>query len=135
VALGDQISGRDLILISGGLFRLAKRTFEIHDKLEREAGHASARVGANFAEVVIQIMLFACRPVGEFVHERPTLKILALSSLLLIAVSPVAEGLEFAIPMGYIYFAMGFSVFVEMLTLWLRERAAQPLKLRERYTP
>jgi predicted tellurium resistance membrane protein TerC len=169
VALGEEISGRDLILIIGGLFLLAKSTVEIHDKLEGQEGHSSARVTANFTGVVIQIMLldivfsldsvltavgmarqlpvmvaaiviavgimlFASKPIGDFVHHRPTIKILALSFLLLIGLSLVAEGLEFTIPKGYIYFAMGFSVFVEMLNLRLRERAAAPVKLRERYT-
>jgi len=169
VALGEEISGRDLILIIGGLFLLAKSTVEIHDKLEGQEGHSSARVAANFTGVVIQIMLldivfsldsvltavgmarqlpvmvaaiviavgimlFASKPIGDFVHHRPTIKILALSFLLLIGLSLVAEGLEFTIPKGYIYFAMGFSVFVEMLNLRLRERATAPVKLRERYT-
>jgi predicted tellurium resistance membrane protein TerC len=85
--------------------------------------------------IAVGIMLFASGPIGDFVHHRPTIKILALSFLLLIGLSLVAEGLEFTIPKGYIYFAMGFSVFVEMLNLRLRERAAAPVKLRERYTP
>src|SRR3990170_481430 len=149
VALGEEISGRDLILIIGGLFLLAKSTVEIHDKLEGQEGHSSARGAANFPRPGIQIMLpvmvaaiviavgimlFASKPIGDFVHHRPTIKILALSFLLLIGLSLVAEGLEFTIPKGYIYFAMGFSVFVEMLNLRLRERATAPVKLRERYT-
>lgn len=165
-----EFSGRDLILIAGGLFLLAKSTIEIHDKLEGQEGRSSAKVSASFTSVVVQIMLldivfsldsvltavgmarqvpvmvaaiviavgimlFAAGPIGDFVHERPTLKILALSFLLLIGVSLMAEGLEFHIPKGYIYFAMGFSVFVEMLNLRLRERAAAPVQLRQPYIP
>src|SRR4030042_593032 len=147
------------ILIIGGLFLLAKSTVEIHDKLEGQEGHSSARVAANFTGVVIQIMLldivfsldsvltavgmarqlpvmvaaiviavgimlFVSKPIGDFVPHRPAINILGLSFLLLIGLSLVAEGLEFTIPQGSIYFAMGFSVFVEMLNLRLRERAA-----------
>lgn len=165
---GQEISGRDIILMVGGLFLLAKSTFEIHDKLEGEEGKASAKVKASFFNVVFQIMLldlvfsvdsvitavgmanrievmviavilavlvmmFASRPIGDFVNQRPTLKILALSFLLLIGVSLVAEGLEFHIPKGYIYFAMSFSVFVEILNLRLLEQRAEPLKLRQPY--
>ena len=165
---GEAISGRDIILIAGGLFLLAKSTFEIHDKLEGEEGHASAHMRANFYGVVTQIMLldivfsldsvltavgmaralpvmvsaiviavaimlFASGPISDFVTQRPTLKILALSFLLLIGVSLVAEGLEVHIPKGYIYFAMGFSVFVEMINLRLREKVEAPVKLRQRY--
>ena len=165
---GEEISGRDIILIAGGLFLLAKATFEIHDKLEGAEGHASARLRANFYGVLVQIMLldivfsldsvltavgmaralpvmvsaiviavaimlFASGPISDFVTQRPTLKILALSFLLLIGVSLVAEGLEVHIPKGYIYFAMGFSVFVEMINLRLREKPETPVKLRQRY--
>jgi predicted tellurium resistance membrane protein TerC len=163
------VSGRDIILIVGGLFLLAKSTFEIHDKLEGEEGHASAGVRGTFAGVVIQIMLLdiifsldsvitavgmanqlgvmiaavviavgvmlvASGPISRFVNDRPTLKILALSFLLLIGVSLVAEGLAFHIPKGYIYFAMGFSFFVEMLNQRLRDRVeVRPIKLRQAY--
>ena len=163
------VSGRDIILIVGGLFLLGKSTVEIHDKLEGEEGHASADVRATFARVVIQIMLLdivfsldsvitavgmanqigvmvaavviavgvmmvASRPISRFVNERPTLKILALSFLLLIGVSLVAEGLAFTIPKGYIYFAMGFSFFVEMLNQRMRDRErVRPIKLRQAY--
>lgn len=168
MAFGEEISGRDIILIAGGLFLLAKSTVEIHDKLEGEEGHASARVRAGFYGVVgqimlldivfsldsvltavgmarslsvmvaaiviaVAIMLFAAGPISDFVTKRPTLKILALSFLLLIGISLVAEGLEVSIPKGYIYFAMGFSVFVEMLNLRLREKVAPPVKLRQPY--
>ncbi|HEX9668699.1 MAG TPA: TerC family protein [Thermoanaerobaculia bacterium] len=166
---GQEISGRDLILLLGGLFLLYKATHEIHDKLEGEEGHASARVGATFGAVIVQIalldivfsldsvitavgmvdqvgvmiaavviavgvMLFAAGPLGEFVHRHPTVKMLALSFLLLIGVSLLAEGLDQHIPKGYIYFAMGFSVFVEMLNLRLRRVAKEPVHLREPYS-
>ena len=165
--LGHEISGRDLILILGGLFLLAKSTFEIHDRLEGEEGHASRRVPASFASVIVQIMLLdivfsldsvitavgmvdelwimitavilsvaimmvASSPISAFVHRHPTVKVLALSFLLLIGLSLLLEGFEQHIPKGYIYFAMGFSVFVEMLNLRVRAKAG-PVHLRERY--
>jgi predicted tellurium resistance membrane protein TerC len=163
-----EVSGRDLILMAGGLFLLAKSTVEIHQKLEGKEGHRSARVGASFASVILQIMLLdivfsldsvitavgmanelvimvtavviavlimlvASGPISHFVSEHPTIKILALSFLLLIGVSLVAEGLAFTIPKGYIYFAMGFSVFVEMLNLQVIKKQIPPIKLREPY--
>jgi len=167
--LGQEISGRDLILIGGGLFLLAKATFEIHESLEGEEGHVSKKVAASFLSVIIQIilldavfsldsvitaigmvdqvglmisavvvaiafmMLFAA-PVGGFVTRHPTIKMLALSFLLLIGLTLLVEAFEVHIPKGYIYFAMGFSVFVEMLNLRLR-RKSQPVKLHERYAP
>ncbi|OFW41743.1 MAG: hypothetical protein A3F70_00885, partial [Acidobacteria bacterium RIFCSPLOWO2_12_FULL_67_14] len=156
-AMGQEISGRDLILIVGGLFLLAKSTHEIHDKLEGEEGHASARVAASFGAVIVQIMLLdivfsldsvitavcmaedvavmivavvvavgvmlvSATAISEFVERHPTVKMLALSFLLLIGVSLVAEGLDQHIPKGYIYFAMGFSIFVEMINLRVRAR-------------
>jgi predicted tellurium resistance membrane protein TerC len=163
------VSGRDIILIVGGLFLLAKSTFEIHDKLEGEEGRASAGVRGTFARVVFQIMLLdivfsldsvitavgmanqievmiaaviiavgvmlvASGPISRFVNDRPTLKILALSFLLLIGISLIAEGFAFHIPKGYIYFAMGFSFFVEMLNQRLRDREKiRPIKLRRAY--
>lgn len=162
-----EISGRDLILLVGGLFLLGKSTYEIHEKLEGEEGHASAKVSATFASVIVQIllldivfsldsvitavgmvdeiavmvaavmiavgiMLLAAKSVSEFVEAHPTVKMLALSFLLLIGFSLVVEGLEIHIPKGYIYFAMGFSVFVEMLNLRLRGRA-KPVELRQPY--
>ena len=165
--VGQDISGRDLILIIGGLFLLAKSTFEIHDKLEGEEGHASAKVRATFARVLVQIMLLdivfsldsvitavgmaqhigvmvaavviavavmmvSATPISDFVDRHPTVKILALSFLLLIGVSLVAEGLDQHIPKGYIYFAMAFSVFVEMINLRVRAKA-QPVHLRQAY--
>ena len=167
--LGHEISGRDLILIGGGLFLLAKATYEIHDNLEGEEGHASKRVPASFVSVIIQIilldavfsldsvitaigmvtqvwlmvsavvvaiafMMFVAGPVGAFVSRHPTIKMLALSFLLLIGLTLLVEAFEVHIPKGYIYFAMGFSVFVEMLNLRLRKKS-EPVKLHERYLP
>ena len=168
VNLDQEISGRDLILILGGLFLIAKSTHEIHDKLEGEEGHGSARVAASFTAVIIQIllldivfsldsvitavgmaedvavmilaviiavgvMLISAGPISEFVDRHPTVKMLALSFLLLIGVSLMAEGFEQHIPKGYIYFAMGFSVFVEMINLRVR-RKAEPVHLHQPYT-
>jgi predicted tellurium resistance membrane protein TerC len=165
---GHDVSGRDIIMMVGGLFLIGKSTVEIHQKLEGQEGHGSAKVKATFAGVVLQIMLldivfsldsvitavgmvnqlpimitavilavlvmlYASGPISHFVSQHPTIKILALSFLLLIGVSLVAEGLEFHIPKGYIYFAMGFSVFVEMLNLRLRTKEEAPLKLRQPY--
>ena len=165
--LEHEISGRDLILILGGLFLLAKSTFEIHDRLEAEEGHASRRVPASFTSVIVQIMLLdivfsldsvitavgmaddlwvmvtavivsaaimmiAAAPISDFVHRHPTVKVLALSFLLLIGLSLLLEGFEQHIPKGYIYFAMGFSVFVEMINLRIRAKEG-PVHLRERY--
>ena len=165
--LGHAISGRDLILIGGGLFLVAKSTLEIHDKLEGEEGHASARVAASLGAVVAQIMILdivfsldsvitavgmarhlsvmiaavviavgvmmvAAGPISDFVHRHPTVKMLALSFLLLIGVSLMAEGLGQHVSKGYIYFAMGFSVFVEMLNLRMRAKT-KPVELREAY--
>ena len=168
--LGRGVSGRDVILLSGGLFLLGKATYEIHEKLEGEPGHAEARVGPSFAAVIVQIllldivfsldsvitavgmvnqipimvaavviavavMLVAAGPISDFVNRHPTIKMLALSFLLLIGVSLVAEGLHQHIPKGYIYFAMAFSVFVEMLNLRLRGKSTRthPVELRAGY--
>ena len=165
---GEEISGRDLILILGGLFLMGKSVYEIHDKLEGEEGHASARVAASFASVIFQIMLLdivfsldsvitavgmvdvlwvmiaavmisvaimmlSAEPISAFVHKHPTVKMLALSFLLLIGMSLIMEGFEHHIPKGYIYFAMGFSVFVEMINLRLR-KVTQPVQLHDRYS-
>jgi predicted tellurium resistance membrane protein TerC len=158
--LGLGISGKDLILLAGGVFLLGKSTFEIHDKLEGKEGHASSRVAATFISVIIQIMLldvifsldsvitavgmvaviaaagvmiFLAGPIGDFVERHPTIKILALSFLLLIGFTLVVESLHQHIPKGYVYFAMGFSVFVEMINLRLRDRQVKPVNLREAY--
>ncbi|MBT3391904.1 MAG: TerC family protein [Chloroflexi bacterium] len=165
---GHSVSGRDLILLIGGLFLLAKSTIEIHEKLEGHEGESSAKVRASFTAVLIQIMLldivfsldsvitavgmaddlavmvtavviavgimlFASGPISGYVNDRPTLKILALSFLLLIGVSLMAEGLHFHIPKGYTYFAMGFSFLVEMLNQKLRTPQKDPVKLRQAY--
>ena len=162
------ISGRDLILLGGGLFLLWKSVHEIHDRLEGEEGHASAKIRGAFWSVIIQIMLldivfsldsvitavgmanelmimiiavivaagvmiFASGPIGNFVERHPTVKMLALSFLLLIGFTLVVEGLHQHIPKGYIYFAMGFSILVELLNLRMRARAGQPVNLREPY--
>jgi predicted tellurium resistance membrane protein TerC len=158
--LGHAISGRDLILIIGGLFLLAKSTHEIHEKVEGGHGDQSVkRAAATFSGVIIQIllldivfsldsvitaigmanqiaimvaavmiavafMMIFARAVGDFVHRHPTVKMLALSFLLMIGLSLIAEGLGQHIPKGYIYFAMAFSVFVEMLNLRVQHMAA-----------
>lgn len=166
--LGHAFSGRDLILMAGGLFLIYKSTHEIHDKLEGEAGRASTRTAASFGNVVGQIvlldivfsldsvitavgmarqlgvmiaavviavgiMMFSANAISEFVHRHPTIKMLGLSFLLLIGVTLLADGLGQHIAKGYIYFAMGFSVFVEMLNIRVRSRSA-PVQLREPYT-
>ena len=154
-ALGSEISGRDLILISGGLFLLWKSTMEIHEKLEGEVEIAITRVGTTFGTVIVQIllldivfsldsiitalgmasqlaimiaavviavgfmMLFSGK-ISAFVEKHPTIKMLALSFLLLIGVALIGDGFDMHIPKGYIYFAMAFSVMVEMLNLRLR---------------
>jgi predicted tellurium resistance membrane protein TerC len=165
--MSQEISGRDLILIIGGLFLLAKSTHEIHDRLEGEEGHASARAASSFMSVLVQIalldivfsldsvitavgmvdqvsvmvtavvisvavMMLAAEPISAFVHRHPTVKMLALSFLLLIGMSLVAEGFDHHIPKGYVYFAMGFSVFVEAINLRVRKKA-EPVHLREAY--
>jgi predicted tellurium resistance membrane protein TerC len=167
-AVGNEISGRDLILIVGGLFLIAKSTHEIHEKLEGEEGHGSAKVAASFAGVIVQIllldivfsldsvitavgmaedvavmiiavvvavavMLVSAGAISNFVERHPTVKMLALSFLLLIGVSLIGEGFEQHIEKGYIYFAMGFSIFVEMINLRVRSKAA-PVHLHQPYT-
>ena len=162
------VSGRDLILVAGGLFLIAKSVLEIHEKLEGEEGHTSARVPARFGSVVAQIavldivfsldsvvtavgmardigvmitavvlsvvvMLFFSGPLSAFVDRHPTVKILALSFLLLIGMSLVADGLHHQVPKGYLYFAMGFAVLVEALNLRYRSRAQAPVHLRDAY--
>jgi predicted tellurium resistance membrane protein TerC len=164
--LGEEISGRDLILLVGGLFLLGKATLEIHERLEGEEGHQSARVAPTFAAVIVQIMaldivfsldsvitavgmaedisvmvtavvlsvaimMFSAAAISTFVNRHPTVKVLALSFLLLIGVSLIGDALGMHIPKGYIYFAMGFSVFVEMINL--RVRGGTPVKLHQPY--
>jgi predicted tellurium resistance membrane protein TerC len=168
--LGQEISGRDLILGIGGLFLIWKSVREIHERLEGPAGSAhKAPESVTFREVLVQIalldivfsldsvitavgmanqisimiiavvlavafMMFAAGPVSDFVDRHPTIKMLALSFLLLIGVTLIAESLDQHIPKGYIYFAMAFSVMVEMLNLRIR-RASEPIHLRPGYEP
>ena len=162
-----EISGRDLILLGGGLFLIAKSTHEIHEKLEGEEGQGSARAAASFAGVIVQIllldvvfsldsvitavgmaedlvvmilavviavgvMLVSSATISDFVERHPTVKMLALSFLLLIGVSLIGEGLDQHIPKGYIYFAMAFSIFVEMINLRVRAKSA-PVHLHQPY--
>lgn len=168
--IGQEISGRDLILIVGGLFLLGKSTYEIHDRLEGEPGHATARVAASFTAVVAQIvvldavfsldsvitavgmvdqlgvmvaavvvavgiMLISAGAIGAFVDRHPTVKMLALSFLLLIGLALLLDGFGQHISKGYIYFAMGFSLFVELLNLRMRPRTVpgEPVRLHQRY--
>jgi predicted tellurium resistance membrane protein TerC len=169
--LGQEISGRDVILILGGLFLLGKSTYEIHENLEGEEGHSSARVKATFASVLVQIilldmvfsldsvitavgmvdqvsvmiaavtvaivvMLFSAEAVAGIVNRHPTLKMLALSFLLLIGLALLLEGFDQHVPKGYIYFAMGFSVLVEFLNIRARRRRearSHPVELHQRY--
>jgi len=166
--LGQEISGRDLILIAGGLFLIYKATGEIHQLLEGEEGHASNAVKATFAAVVLQIMvvdmvfsldsiitavgmvdrievmiaavlasvglmmLFA-GAIGRFVSEHPTIKMLALSFLVVVGVVLIAEGFDRHVPKGYIYFAMAFSVGVEMLNIRMRRKSKRPAVLHSAY--
>jgi predicted tellurium resistance membrane protein TerC len=162
--LGVDVSGRDLILIGGGLFLIAKSTVEIHESFEEHSvtdKHAIRH--ASFASVLVQIalidivfsldsvitavgmadhvevmiiaiviavgvMMFAARSIGEFVDKHPTIKMLALSFLVLIGVALIAEGIDLHIPKGYIYFAMAFSVVVEMLNIRIRRMRQQVAK-------
>ncbi|HNQ64458.1 MAG TPA: TerC family protein [Smithella sp.] len=163
---GQEISGRDMILIGGGLFLLAKATHEIHTSLEGAQEETPRLISSSVAAVLIQIalldivfsldsvitavglakdvsimaiaiicavgvMLFAAKPISKFVDAHPTIKILALSFLLLIGVTLVAEGFDVHVPKGYIYFAMAFSVGVEMLNLRMRNKQMKPVKLHK----
>jgi predicted tellurium resistance membrane protein TerC len=167
--LGQEISGRDLVLLLGGLFLIGKSTHEIHDRLEGDEGEKSTKVAASLRAVLIQIVLLDivfsldsvitavgmvdeigvmiaavvvavgfmfvfARPIGVFVERHPTVKMLALSFLLMIGVSLIAEGLDQHIPKGYIYFAMAFSVMVEMLNLRVKKVTAEPVHLRTPYS-
>lgn len=165
---GQEISGRDLVLLIGGLFLIGKSTHEIHGSLEGEEGHGSRKVYASFASVIIQIMLldivfsldsvitaigmvqelsvmiaavivsivfmmFFAGTIGNFVSRHPTIKMLALAFLLLIGFTLVIEALEYHVPKGYIYFAMAFSVFVELLNMRLRKSKTEPVQLHRPY--
>ncbi|HEX6288312.1 MAG TPA: TerC family protein [Herpetosiphonaceae bacterium] len=167
---GRGVSGRDLILLGGGLFLVGKATYEIHEKLEGESGHSEARVGPSFTAVIVQIllldivfsldsvitavgmvnqipimvaavviavgvMLVSAGAISAFVNRHPTVKMLALAFLLLIGVNLIAEGFHQEIPKGYIYFAMAFSVFVELLNMQLRKKSTSqhPVELRAGY--
>lgn len=167
--LGHEISGRDLVLIFGGLFLIYKATMEIHELLEGQEGHASAKVAPTFGAVIAQIMLIDivfsldsiitavgmvdeieimiaaviasvtlmmlfAGPIGRFVTERPTIKMLALSFLFLIGVVLIAGGVDTEVPKGYIYFAMAFSIVVEMLNIKLRKRSVAPVHLHQPYS-
>jgi predicted tellurium resistance membrane protein TerC len=164
--LDNAISGRDVILIGGGLFLLAKSTHEIHASLEgaTETTHGTATV--TLGSVLVQIavldivfsldsvitavglveevsimaiaivlavgvMLLAAKPIGDFVDAHPTIKMLALSFLILVGVTLIVEGFDVHVPKGYIYFAMAFSVMVEMLNIRLRRKELQPVKLHK----
>ena len=167
--IGQEFSGRDLILIGGGLFLIWKSTGEIHQSLEGEEGHASSAVKATFTAVILQIMvvdmvfsldsiitavgmvdslavmiaaviasvglmmLFA-GAIGRFVSKHPTIKMLALSFLVLIGVVLIAEGFDYHVPKGFVYFAMAFSVIVEMLNIRMRKKSAAPAHLHASYT-
>ncbi|AHY46342.1 Membrane protein TerC possibly involved in tellurium resistance [Rubrobacter radiotolerans] len=168
---GEEISGRDIILISGGLFLIGKSAYEIHDKLEGAEGHKSARVAASFASVTVQIvlldmvfsldsvitavgmvnelgvmiaavtvailiMLVSAEAISGFVNRHPTIKILALSFLLLIGFALLLDGFDLHVPKGYIYTAIGFAVFVEAINFQIRRRrqARDPVHLRQRFS-
>ncbi len=165
---GLEVSGRDVILIGGGLFLLVKSTLEIHSSLEGvdDIARKTADGSGQFISTLVQIalidiifsldsvitavglvrqipvmvlaiviavgvMMFCAKAIGEFVDRHPTLKMLALSFLILVGVALVAEGLEFHLPRGYIYFAMAFSVCVEMLNIRVRRRPPEPVHLRK----
>jgi predicted tellurium resistance membrane protein TerC len=163
----QEISGRDLILLAGGLFLLGKATLEIHERLEGEEGHGSTRTAPSLGAVIAQIMvldivfsldsvitaigmaedvsimvtavilavaimMFSAEPISRFVNRHPTIKVLALSFLLLIGLSLIGDGFDMHVPKGYIYFAMGFSAFVEMINLRVRRRA-EPVRLHQPY--
>jgi predicted tellurium resistance membrane protein TerC len=167
--LNQEISGRDLIMIGGGLFLIWKSTMEIHQLMEGEEGHSSSGVRAAFGAVILQIvivdlvfsldsiitavgmvqeipvmvaavvasvalMMAFAGAIGRFVSAHPTIKMLALSFLFVIGVALIAEGFDRGVPKGYIYFAMAFSVVVEMLNLRMRRKTAAPVHLHAAYT-
>lgn len=160
------ISGRDVILIGGGMFLLAKATHEIHNSLEGVDDNAKVVLPMSFGMVLVQIaildivfsldsvitavglvnrisimaiaivlavvvMLFAAKPIGDFVDQHPTIKMLALAFLILVGVTLIVEGFDVHIPRGYIYFAMAFSVAVEMLNIRMRKKRGQPIRLHK----
>ncbi len=164
--MGRDVSGRDLVLIGGGLFLLWKSTMEIHESLEGENEQGRTGKAAGFIATLVQIavldvifsldsvitavglakdvmvmvlaiiaavvvMMFSSRGIGEFVDRHPTIKVLALSFLVMIGVTLIAEGFGLHIPKGYIYFAMAFSVTVEMLNIRMRKKTAHPIKLHK----
>jgi predicted tellurium resistance membrane protein TerC len=166
--LGQGISGRDMILIGGGLFLMAKATHEIHNSLEgieeRDAPVTAASLGMVLIQIALLdivfsldsvitavglvdhvsimavaiilaviVMLMAAKAIGDFVDAHPTIKILALSFLILVGVTLMVEGFDVHVPKGYIYFSMAFSVTVEMLNIRMRKKRATPLKLHSRY--
>ena len=166
---GHSVSARDLILIGGGLFLIAKSTHEIHDSFEDDSEHTNTNVvAASFGAILVQIaildivfsldsvitavglaehipvmviaiviavgvMMFAARAIGDFVDRNPTIKILALSFLIMVGMTLIAEGLEFHVPKGYVYFAMAFSFIVEMVNIRLRSRHSATLRLHKTY--
>lgn len=167
---GQGFSGKDLILLAGGLFLIWKATKEVHHKLEGEDDHAEARVAPTFAAVIgqvmlldlvfsldsvitavgmtehipvmviailtaVAIMLFASGPIYRFVNRHPSVKMLALAFLLLIGMTLIAEGLGEKIPKGYVYAAMAFSMFVEVLNIGVRRKTKKPVTLHEHMTP
>ncbi len=164
---GQEISGRDIILIGGGIFLLAKATHEIHNSLEGIAEHKQSSAVMSLGSVLFQIaildivfsldsvitavglvqnvsimviaivisvvvMLFAAKPIGDFVDDHPTIKILALSFLIMVGVTLIVEGFDVHVPKGYIYFSMAFSVSVEMLNLRLRKKQVEPIQLHKK---
>ena len=168
--VGQAVSGRDLILIVGGLFLIYKSTGEIHQSFEGEEAHAKAPVASTFGSVILQIMLIDivfsldsiitavgmvddvrvmiaavvvsvglmmvfARSIGEFVSNNPTIKMLALSFLVVVGVVLIADGFDHHVPKGYIYFAMAFAIGVEMLNIRLRKKIVRPVRLNEPQMP
>ena len=168
--LGQAISGRDLILILGGLFLVWKSTTEIHGSMEGEEGHAAGAVKATLAAVLLQIMIIDlvfsldsiitavgmvddvrvmiaavitsvilmmvfASPIGRFVSAHPTVKVLALSFLVVVGVVLIADGFDHHVPKGYVYFAMAFSLGVEMINIRMRKRSKRVVQLHSAYEP
>jgi predicted tellurium resistance membrane protein TerC len=167
--LGLDFTGRDLVLVAGGLFLIAKSTMEIHEKLEGQEGSRSSRVTPSFWAILVQIMLLDiifsldsvitavgmvshvevmvaavvvavlimmlfAKAIGDFVHRHPSVKMLALAFLLMIGVMLMADGFGHHVPKGYIYSAMAFSLFVELLNLKAKSRKVEPVELRKPYS-